>query len=74
MHLRDEARKFYQSFFRKQVWIDMNAMLVSHFPKLSYMACAALTTLITKEEVKVAVMCMESLKALGPDGFQPFLF
>ena len=52
----------------------MNAMLVSHFPKLSSMACAALTTLITKEEVKVAVMCMESLKAPGPDGFQPFLF
>ena len=29
---------------------------------------------MSKEEVKIAVMSMNSLKAPDPDGFQPFFF
>lgn len=36
--------------------------------------CDALTIPVTKEEVRIVVMSMQSFKALGREGFQPFFF
>nr|KYP41648.1 Transposon TX1 uncharacterized [Cajanus cajan] len=43
-------------------------------PDLGVEAQSALTTPVTKEEVRQAVMSMKSFKAPGPYGFQPFFF
>ena len=43
-------------------------------PELSTRGCNVLTALVIKEEVRMMVMSMKSIKAPGPNGFQPFFF
>lgn len=43
-------------------------------PELSNVGIAALTSQVSKEEVKKAVFRMKSFKAPSPDGFQPIFF
>ena len=47
---------------------------LDYIPSIGADGCAALLALVSKEEVRIAVMGMSSFKAPRPDGFQPFFF
>ena len=49
-------------------------LVLNSMPCLSNGGRCALNALVSREEVRLAVMGMKSFKTPGPDGFQPFFF
>ena len=72
--LQDEALRFYQHLFASEEVASPNALGEIPSPRLCSSGCEALIQEVTKEEVRVAIMSMNSFKAPGPDGFHPFFF
>ena len=68
-----EAQSYFQNLFCLPHDISMATFDIRHFPTLSHEAREALTGLVSKEEVKHALMCMKSHKLPNLDGFQ-FVF
>lgn len=72
--LQKEAVNFYKNLFCCTYPVDISTMDGVDVPKLSQRGVADLQKPVTKDEVYVALLSMDSLKSLGMDDFQHSFF
>lgn len=72
--LKSKAMKFYCHMFAPTNPFVAQPLELGGFVTLPCKGVNSLLAPVTKEEVFIALRSMKSLKAPGPDGFQPFFF
>ena len=72
--LKQETIRYYQALFCHPWNVDISALKLNAMLCLSPSGRDALMAHVMKEEVRVAIMGMKSMKAHGLDGFLPFFF